>query len=59
MLLLAALSVVLLTLAAVGGVCDRWGPPDPTYATVPDVVRRPRAAPRPGPDPARRPSTAA
>ena len=59
MLLLAALSVVLLTLAAVGGVCDRWGPPDPTYAMARDVVRRPAAGQRPGPDPARRPSTAA
>lgn len=59
MLLLAALAVVLLTLAALGSVCDRLGPEDPSYATPAGLVPARCSDPGRAPDPAHRRSTAA
>lgn len=59
MLLLAAMAVVLLTLAAVGHVCDRVGPADPPYPIPVDLIAVRCPASGPTPHPARRRSTAA
>ncbi|GAC1312601.1 MAG: hypothetical protein NVSMB12_02890 [Acidimicrobiales bacterium] len=59
MLLLAALAVVFLTLAALGSVCDRLGPEDPSYATPAGLVPARCADPRRAPDPAPPPPSAA